>query len=209
VLLVGWDHLADGPRHLDRAGLAFLLAVETTHRVCRHPLLAFDRDLLGTSRSVYAALGRWAGPAETAVDVLALVPGIDQVAKIQTLIRLSKRLFQARGAVDKVTGLAAGVAARFKGEQESGPLARQNLRGAALQFRAQADRAALLATGDLRAAVDAILRSSTVSLALADRVRDEGLAPVLDALPPDEALRITMLVEFAARQRPDLPPGAP
>ncbi|MBW1881133.1 MAG: hypothetical protein JRJ84_22495, partial [Deltaproteobacteria bacterium] len=143
---------------------------------------------------------------------VTLLPGIDQVAKLQSVIKLSRKLFKARGAVDKVSGVGGWVGGWFrkKGDDEAPSLAREGLRGAALQFRLQADRVALLVTGNARAAVDAILRSSSHALPLVDRVWEEGLAAVLAAQPedsehtlaPDEALRITMLLEFAAERRP-------
>lgn len=216
AVLLGHTHVVEGPRHLSPTGLAFLLAVEFTHLRCDHPVLAFDRDLLGTSRSVYAAFGRYAGTAEAAVDVLALIPGVDQLARLQHLIRLARRMSATRGAVNKVAGLASQFWDRLRpAPADPGALAREGLTGAALQFRIQADRAALLVTGDARAAVEAILRGSTASVELADRVDRDGLAAVLHglqaddtSLPPDEALRITMLVEFATRQRPALSEGA-
>jgi hypothetical protein len=215
VVLLGFGHLGEDDRHLDADALGFLFAVELTHLRCDHPLLAFDKDLVGTSRSVYSTFGKYAGTAETVVDVLTLLPGIDQVAKLQSLIKLSRKVFKARGAVDKVSGVGGWVGGWFgkKGDDDAPSLAREGLRGAALQFRLQADRVALLATGNARSAVDAILRSSSRSLPLADRVREEGLAAVLAEAPedpehslaPDEALRITMLLEFAAEHRPSRP----
>ena len=71
-----------------------------------------------------------------------------------------------------------------------------------MQFRIQADRAALRLTCDLHAATRAILRSSSNSLDAADRVESEGLAEALratgdHALRADEALRLTTLVRDA------------
>lgn len=205
VLLVGARHLQEGPRHLEPLGLGFLLAVELAHLACGHPILAFDANLIGTSRSVYQTLGKYAGAAETVVDLVTLVPGVDQLAKLQTIFELSRRVFTTRSVIDKAGGVAAPVFDWFGvgGADTPASIGREGLHGAALQLRLQADRAALLLTGDLRSAVDAILRSSSHSLALADRVAHVGLAQVLagaGGAEPDEALRITALVQFAATE---------
>jgi tetratricopeptide (TPR) repeat protein len=201
VLLVGADHLREGPRALDLAGLAFLVAVELVHLKCDHPVLSFDADLVGTSRSMYATFGKYAGTAENVVDVVTLIPGVDQLAKLQTIISLSRRVFATRSAIDKVGGITSPVLSWLgvTGDGEPGSVGRQGLEGAALTFRIQADRAALLLTGDLRAAVRAILLASSTALDAADRVASEGLAAVLaNPSPPAESLRIAALVEFAA-----------
>jgi hypothetical protein len=202
---VGVQHLRQGGRRLPAQSLAFLYAVELAHLRCNHPILAFDASLVGTSKSVYAAFGAYAGHAENAVDLLVLLPGIDQLAKLQAIVSLSRRFFTARSTVDRVGGVAAPVLSwlGIDGETDAGAVGREGLDGAALQFRIQADRVGLLVTGDARASVAAILRSSSSSQDLADRVEIEGLAKILaisgeGALAPDEALRITALVAFAA-----------
>lgn len=208
VLLVGAQHMRDGDRHLSPSGLAFLVGVELAHLRCQHPVLSFDSDIIGTSKSAYGVFGKYAGAAESVVDLVTLVPGVDQVAKLQKIIIISRRVFTTRSVIDKASSLAAPVLGWMgqNADEETGSIGREGLEGAALQLRLQADRVALLVTGDARAAVDAILRSSTRSLSVADRVQKEGLSIVLgdpDAgLSPDEALRITSLLEFAAGRVP-------
>ena len=201
VLLVGADHLGNGPRALSGSALTYLIAVELVHLACNHPVLAFDTDLAGTSRSMYRAFGRFAGTAEDLVDVISLLPGVDQLAKLQRVIMLSRKVFAARTAVDKVSGAASSMWSWFGVDAASTPagVGREGLQGAGLAFRIQADRAALLLVGDLSAGVEAILRGSSRSLHHADRVRNEGLAAVLaDSAPPAEAIRLASLVSFAA-----------
>ncbi len=201
VVLLGHDHLVDGPRHLEPSGLAFLVAVELVHLAAGHPVLAFDADLVGTSRSLYRAFGSYAATAETVVDVVSLIPGVDQIAKLQTLFSLSRRVFATRSAVDKVGSFADPVlrALGLRGDSEGSTnagLSRDALAGASLQLRLQADRAALLLTGDLRTAVDAILASSSKP-----ELRQAG-GSVADRLEAsDEPLRLSALVQFAATLR--------
>ena len=207
VLLVGAQHLREGPRELSVEALSFLIAVELAHLRCEHPVLSFEADIIGTSKSAYGVFGKYAGTAESVVDLVTLVPGVDQIAKLQKVILLSRRVFTTRSVIDKASSLAAPVLSWMGAEDgTSGSIGREGLAGAALQLRLQADRVALLVTGDARAAVDAILRSSTHSLALADRVREQGLQAVLSdpdtQLSPDETLRITSLLEFAAERIP-------
>lgn len=208
VLLVGQLNLAPGPRHLDDRALSFLLAVELVHLACDHPLLAFEHGLVGTSRSVYQAFGRYAGAAESAVDILTLLPGVDQLAKLQTIVSLARKVFTTRSVIDKASDLANPVMNRLGIGNSGGPaVGREGLQGAALQFRIQADRAALRLVGDLRAATRAILRSSSHSLEAAAAVEDNGLAAVLGdssryGLQADEALRLTALVRDALDLEP-------
>lgn len=206
VLLIGAEHLGDGPRALGLDGLSFLVAVELVHLAAEHPVLTFDTDLVGTSRSMYQSFGRFAGTAEGIVDVVTLIPGIDQLAKLQTLITLSRRVFATRSTLDRVSDVATPVLdwLGIQTEATSGSVGRQGLEGAALAFRMQADRAALLLTGDLRAAVDAILRSSVDALDSAQQARAAGLAAVLSLQPPPpHALRLASLVAFAATTAAD------
>ena len=210
VLLLGYAHLREqSPHHLDLAGLTFLLTVECTHLRCRHPLLAFDQTLVGTSTSVYTAFGKYAGTAETVVDLVTLLPGVDQLKKLQTLISLSRKVFTARSLVDKGTSLAKPVASWLGLEgatKEYAGIGRENLTGTFLQFRMQADRVGLLCTGDLRAAVDAVLAASTSGHTHRERVRTSGLQGLLkdpdSGLGPEETLRLTALMGFAAREMP-------
>ncbi len=196
LVLVGHDHLRpDHPRHLDPGALRFALAVELTHLAAKHPLLNVDGSLVGTSRSVYEAFGRYAGTAETVVDVVTLVPGIDQLTKIQTLIKLSRKVFTARTVVDKTLGGLELLGAT--GGEPSWRAVGRSFEGAALQFRLQADRAALLLTGDLRGAVEAILAGDADAADALGKAREEGLLAVLPTLPPDARLRLASLVEFA------------
>lgn len=202
LVLLGMEHLRPGPRALVPDALRFLVAVELVHLAAGHPVLAFDADLVGTSRSIYASFGRYASTAENIVDVMTLLPGIDQIAKIQTVVSLSRKVFTTRSTLDKVGGLAAPVLSRLglDGGGGGGGVGREGLEGAALQFRLQADRAALALTGDLRAALDAILRSSTDGPAAADRLAEEGLLAALETSPA-EGLRLTSLVDWAAALR--------
>ncbi len=207
VLLVGALHFVEGDRAVDRQALAFPIAVEMAHLACGHPVLAFGHGLVGTGRSVYQVFGRFAGTAEVVVDVLTLVPGVDQLTKLQTVVGLARKVFTTKGTLDKASGLAGPVLKRLGlvTDGEGGHAGREALAGAALQFRMQADRAALLATGDLEAAVRGVLWTSTRSSGLAERVREEGLASLLagdtdgdDALSAADALRLSALVAFAA-----------
>jgi len=207
LLLVGAQHLRQGPRQLSEASLGFLIAVELAHLRCEHPVLSFDADIIGTSKSAYGVFGRYAGAAENVVDLVTLVPGVDQIAKLQKVIVLSRRVFMTRSVIDKASSLAAPVLGWVGSEDgNTASIGREGLAGAALQLRLQADRVALLVTGDARAAVDAILRSSSPSLELAERVHRDGLQAVLAdpevPLSPDEALRMTSLLEFAAERIP-------
>ncbi len=208
VLLIGADHLEGGPRALPRAALGYLVAVELAHLACDHPVLTFDTDVVGTSRSVYRAFGSLAGRAEDVVDVITLIPGVDQLAKLQRVLVLSRKLFAARSALDKVSGLATSVL-DWLGLDTSMPdagVGREGLRGAALAFRMQADRAALLLIGDLSAAVQAILASSSKLREHAATVREEGLAELLETSGEPGLgvmLRLAALVEFAAGLGPD------
>ncbi|MEN0061759.1 MAG: hypothetical protein AAGA48_06380 [Myxococcota bacterium] len=207
VVLMGITHLEPGERALDDAALTFALAVELSHLRCGHPLLALDQSLVGTSRSMYSAFGRYATTAENVFDLITLVPGIDQIAKLQSLFRLGRRMFAARTALDKATSLATPLWERLTGRSSPEPsgIGRENLQGAGLQVRMHADRIALLVTGDLHAAIRAILTASTKSAELLQPIAKDGLLSVLttDRMPVDEALRITALIAFAARQRPD------
>jgi hypothetical protein len=207
VLLVGHAHLLPGPRHLQPAELRFLLAVELAHLRCQHPLVGLDDGLIGTSRSMYAALGRYAGPAESLVDLLLLVPGLDQLTQLERAARIGRSVLAARGTLDKLSDIAAPVLSWLGPESAHATgIGREGLGGQALQLRLHADRVALLATGDLHAAVAAMLRASTSSLSQVERLETEGLAALLQdtahPLSPDEVLRITALVGFAAARGP-------
>ena len=119
VLLVGFEHLKDGPRQADDGAMRFMLAVELAHLRCGHPLVELDDGFVGTSRSMYAAFGRFATPAENLVDLLLLLPGIDQAQKIQRVVRLSRRVFAARAAIDKATELAQPLLSWFQRNEEA------------------------------------------------------------------------------------------
>ncbi|MCO4745239.1 MAG: hypothetical protein KC912_10665 [Proteobacteria bacterium] len=202
VLLIGVEHLRDGPRQLDDEALAIAMAIELVHLKCAHPLLAFDSSLVGTSTSVYAAFGEYAGTAENVVDLLTLVPGVDQIAKLQTVLRLSRKVFTARSTLDKATSVATPVIGWFgTGSEDDSGIGREGLKGAALQFRLHADRVGLLLVGDLRAAIAAILRASTTSLEQVKTFEEDGAVALLGraSLSPDEGLRISALLEFAAQ----------
>lgn len=202
ALLVGERHLSDPERSLTPAALRFAVAVELAHLKTGHPVLSFDTDLLGTSKSVFNQFGRFAGAAEGIVDIMTLVPGIDQLTKVDKAIRISRTVFRVRSAVDRAGAVASPVVdwlSRDDGDGARG-LTREGLQGAALQMRIHADRVAILTTGNVAAAVDAILRTSTHSLAAAEGMTDAGLEAVLadDALEPDETLRISALLHFCA-----------
>ena len=205
LLLVGYQHLDDGPRRLSKEALRFVLAVELTHLACRHPLLGFESDFLGTSHSVYQTFGKYAGAAETVVDVVSLIPGVDQLAKLQRIVMLSKRVFTAKSAVDKVGALAGPLSRYFGKEAPTKGIGRVELEGAAVQFRLQADRAALLLTGDFCAAVEGIVLSSPEGPGAWAVVGAKGLARALaepDVLRPVTALRLSSLAQFAANEMP-------
>ncbi|MEQ8983981.1 MAG: hypothetical protein RL846_38910, partial [Deltaproteobacteria bacterium] len=208
VLLLGHRHLEPGPFELAADALRFVIGVELTHLACRHPLLSFEADFLGTSHSVYQQFGRYAGAAETLVDVVTMLPGVDQVAKLQRIVKLSRRVFTAKSAVDKVGSLAAPLTKLF-GDGADGPrgIGRNAMAGAALQFRMQADRAALLLTPDFVTAVDALLAASGRAADDRRAILERGLAAALesDALEGPEKLRISALAEFAAKQMPFAP----
>lgn len=212
TLLIGAEHLEPGPRALDAAALRFALAVELAHIAAGHPVLAFDDTLLGTSKSVYQAFGRFAGQAETVVDLLTLIPGIDQLAKLQRLLKMSRRVFVLRSAVDKAHGLARPLLARIlprRSDPQRG-IGRARLRGAALQLRVQSDRAALRLVGDVGAATRAILATGSAPSPRLRALESHGLARLLaspgdegfDALSADEAFRVVALFEDAARSGP-------
>ncbi|MBT3220539.1 MAG: hypothetical protein HN348_15740 [Proteobacteria bacterium] len=105
VLLVGRENLPGGPRELGFDGLVFAMAVELAHLKCEHPLLMEDASLVGTSRSVYAAFGKYASIAENVVDIVTLVPGVDQLAKVEKIIRLSRKVFQVHATIGKASSL--------------------------------------------------------------------------------------------------------
>ncbi len=226
IILVGHDHLVELPETdpadvpapdapsgdsgdsgaytpplaMTRDALSFALAVELVHLAARHPLLSFDGGLVGTSRSVYNAFGRYAGTAETVVDLVTLLPGIDQISKVQTVIKLSRRVFTARSVVDKTTDLATRASSfgLWKSTDDDTPTIARSYVGPALQFRIQADRAALLLTGDLHAAIEAILRGQPDTAVRFGAFERDGLVAALDGLDEDTTLRIASLVEFAA-----------
>ncbi len=208
VILVGRDHLEPGPRQLDPAALRFLIAVELAHLACRHPLLKGSGGVLGTSQSVYSAFGRYAGTAEDILELLSLVPGIDQVAKIERIFRISRKVFAAQGTLDRASSLAAPLLRRVQGEEEhaTAQLAR-SLEGARMQLVLHADRVALVFTRDLRAALHGMLASADL-LELAPRLEAAGLATLL-ADPPAElgpalSLRLGSIASFAAVKLPEL-----
>jgi len=199
LVLLGHDHLLEshalGMRH---GALVFGLAVELVHLAARHPLLAFDGGVVGTSRSVYMAFGKYAGAAETVVDVVTLLPGVDQINKIQTVIKLSRRVFTARAMVDKTTGFAETGMNLLGWDAEDESNVGRRFEGPALQFRLQADRAALLLTGDLESAIEAILLGQPDTAPFYERAAREGLLAVLGELDADTTMRLASLLEFAA-----------
>ena len=204
VLLVGHQHLVEGPRFMDGDALTFALAVELAHLAGGHPLLRFESSLIGTSRSAYQTFGKYAGTAETIVDLVSLVPGIDQIAKLQRIVRLSRRVLTGWNTVNKASNLASPML-RWLGvaeDADAGGVGRERLEGAALQFRLQADRAALLLTGNARAATEAILKTSARGVVKLDALARDGLAPLLqleaDALATDEVVRLSALLGWSS-----------
>ncbi len=216
LLLIGASHLEPGPRQLSKLELTFTIAVELAHLAAEHPVLSFDDSVLGTSRSVYQAFGRFAGTAETAVDLVSLIPGIDQLAKLQKLIKLSRQVFFVRKAVNKAQSLAQPVLRRAfpnAAAPTQRGLTKDGLQGTALAFRIQADRAALRLTGNIRAAIQAILSTSSQPEGRLQTWHEQGLEPLLSAsddddptLSADETIRIIALLEDAARNGPPSPP---
>ena len=207
VLLVGYEHLRAGARQLDADALRFLFSVELAHIRCGHPILSLDDGLVGTSRSMYATLGRVAGPAENLVDLMMLIPGIDQVQKIQRLVRVSRKIFRARTALDKATELATPVLSWLSPEREEQVgLTRAGLSGSAMQIRMHADRVALWTTGDVRAALRGMLAASNSSGEHMALFESMGLAKMLREPPSwlasDEAIRMSAMLSFAAEYGP-------
>jgi tetratricopeptide (TPR) repeat protein len=208
VLLIGFDHLRpDRARHLGDAELRFALAAELVHLRCEHPLLSFEQTWLRTSRSAYDHVDAWAGTAEVIFDLATLLPGLDQARKVGTLVKLGRVAFAARGNVNRALKLSDPLATWFGGERPAEPrgLSRERLTDAALRLRMQAERAALLLTGDLGAAIRATLKLSTQAAPLTERLTRDGLLAALrddGPLSPSEALRITSLLAFAAAHRP-------
>jgi tetratricopeptide (TPR) repeat protein len=209
VVLVGARHLRpDDERALTPAELRFALAAELVHLRCDHPVLTFEQSWLDTSRSVYDQVDGWAGAAEVLFDLATLLPGVDQARKVGTLVKLGRAALKARGAAKGAARLADPIAGWIGGERPSEPrgLSRERLSEAALRMRMQAERAALLLTGDLAAAVAATLKLSTAGAAAVPRVATVGLLEVLrdpdGPLSPSEAIRLTGLVAFAAAHRP-------
>lgn len=209
VLLLGAAHAPGGPRALSSGPLRFALATTVAHLACGHPAPHADPSLAGTSRQVYRAFGRYAGVAEDVVDLLTLVPGVDHLARLERVVRASRRVFAARKALDKAGKLATPLVDRALlptgSSRGLGPL---GLSGARLRAQLHADRLALRLTGDMGAAVAAILLTSTGSADLAARVHQEGLAAVLqDPTGPvgaDETVRVSALLAWAATTGPAL-----
>lgn len=212
VILIGADHLYPGPRHLRPAELRFALAVELTHLAAGHPVLTINQNV-GTSQSIYHAFGRFAGTAETALDVVSLIPGIDQLAKLQQLIKLSRRVFSIQKTVNRAHDQLAQPLIRrvFPGYNipNKNP-SQEGLKGAALLLRLQADRAALRLTGDLRAAVNAIIAVGPHAERQQLAFETKGLAPLIapsadtqkSGLNANDAVRIASLFEDAAQNGP-------
>ncbi len=204
VLLIGGEHLERAsPRYLEPAALRHALAVEIAHLAGGHPVLALDDGLLGTSRSVYQVFGRFAGTAETAVDLITLIPGLDQLAKIKKVLDLSRKLFAAKSAVDKAGHLARPLYARWVDEPKLKGVSRDGWTGTALLLRLQADRVALRLGGDLAAAATAVLATGTRPAGRVAGLKRDGLAALLSSSEPerlgaDEAIRLTALVSDAA-----------
>lgn len=198
LVLIGVEHLRPGPRALSEAALSFALAVELTHLACGHPVLSFDTDTLSSGRSAYRAFGRYAGAMEALVEVLSLIPGVDQIEKLQRVVRWSRRVLSAKSTVDKVGSLAPWQ--RWFQERKRAGIGRSGLAGAALQLRLQADRAALLLNPDLGAAAEAILRTDSAA-----PVPLHGLAELFageDGPPSEATLRLSALFSFAVGQLP-------
>lgn len=209
VVLVGAEHLLPGTgRTLDEAELAFAIAAELLHLRCQHPVLAFEATLLGSSRNLFDQLGGWAGAAGVIVELLSLLPGLDQASKVGTLWRLTRAALKAQGEVGRALQLADPVVSWLSQDSTPEPhgLSREKLTRAALGMRVQAERGALILTGDLQAAVRAVLKLSTQAVTLAPQVARRGLLDCLSdpesTLSPAEAYRLTALLGYAASLRP-------
>lgn len=204
VLLVGAAHCRTGDRRaLEGAALDFALAVELAHIAAGHPVLAFDDSLVGTSRSVYQAFGRYAGTAETAVDLVSLIPGIDQLAKIQRLIVLSRRVFKAKTNLDKAGKLANPLVRKVAPPLPAQRgLTRDGLVGSAARLRQHADRVGLRLVGDVDAATRAVLATGSAAPRRLDTFDRSGLSALLTESPSrlgmDEVVRLGLLFEDAA-----------
>lgn len=197
VLLLGDRHLQDGQRRLSEKALAFMLAVELSHLAYHHPLFGLS-SALGGKHGASMRLGSTVSFAETALELLFMIPGIDQIGKIQRLLRMARGLMTAKTAMSKAYALAKPVEKLIRNKSGgSGGVGKTGLLGSALQMRAEADRAALMMTRDLGAAVEAIL-------AAADRPERLGPGGLLakieaEALTPEIELRIGALFLFAVR----------
>lgn len=214
VLLLGIDHLTQGhSRHLSPAELRFAVATELLHLRCEHPVLRFEQSLLGTSRSLFEQASGWAGAAEVVFDLLTLLPGLDQARKVGSLVRITRAVLATRSHVGKAARLAEPVVSWLSQERTADPtgISRERLTEVALRMRIQAERGALLLTGDLHASVGAILKTSSKSAPLAARARSEGLTNLLQdpesSLSAAEAFRITALLSYAATLRPGSRPS--
>ncbi|MCB9664593.1 MAG: hypothetical protein H6732_10815 [Alphaproteobacteria bacterium] len=202
AVLLGAAHLPGGARALAPAPLRWALAVPLALLAAGHPALESDPSLVGTSRQLYRVFGRYAGLAEDAVDLLTLVPGVDHLARLERLLRATRRVFAARKAVDKASRLASPwVERRLAGPAGPRGLGPTLLGGARLRAQLHADRIALALTGDLGAAVEALLLTSPAPPELGAGAAG-GLAALLAGeagLRPDEVVRLTSLVGWAAR----------
>lgn len=209
VLLVGADHAPGGDRALDRGALRALLAVEVAHLALGHPPLRSGSGLMSTGQSLYGIFGSYAGTAESLVDLITLLPGVDQLTKLQKVVHLSRKVFTARSVVDKAGGLAGGAVEWFRGNPPPTrveTVGREGLDGVSLRHRLHADRVALSATGDLGAAVDAMIAASSTAGDQRDRVVERGLADLLgdpaSGLADEELVRLTSLVTWAVSHAP-------
>jgi hypothetical protein len=208
VLIIGREHAEPGPRQLSPMQWRFAIGGELAHLKCDHPVLVSEDSLVDSSKSAFRSFGKYAGTASNIVDIITLVPGIDQVAKLQKLIRISRALSKTHSTLDKAADVAAPALQALGLGQETGNPAtagREGWAGANLQNRLHADRIALLLCASPVASITAILKCSSRSLPHVDSLGKQGLLTLLSQeLPSDEVIRIGAIFEFCANQRPDL-----
>jgi len=194
VILLGVDHIRPGPRELRAPALDHLFAVELAHLRCRHPLMAWEGD----GRTV----SRVASGGAQAMDLLMLVPGVDHLARIQRLLKVTQRLALAAVTVDKAVEMVGPLVAQiFPPDGVSGGAGRLDA-AEVLPLRLHADRIAMLLHGDLAAAVEGIVLSHPDGVRTWRILRDNGLAEVLaDPTSPlglEVTLRLSALVAWLA-----------
>lgn len=205
VTLIGVEHLdADGPRYLDPGALRFALAAELAHLRCQHTMPRVERPAHGC-RSPFALAVPAALASHAALSVASAVPIAPLRARVAALADLPSHAAPPR-QVDRAVRLAEPVVSWLSPERAAPRHRAAQLAQVSLQRQIHADRVALRVTGDLHAALRALLRLSPTP-ACAARLTSDGLSAILAdphaALPPDLAVRAAALVRFATQQRLD------